>query len=144
MTQRDGKEGADQEAAAAGTAGAAQAVLVVEDNPANLKLMSSALGRLPGIELLTAQRPAHGLELAREHRPALVLMDINMPGMSGYELLERLREDEALKAIPVLAVTANAMPQDVERGRQAGFADYITKPINLAALLDSVSHWLGR
>ena len=144
MTQRDEGEGGDRAAAADGSARPAQAVLVVEDNPANLKLMSSALGRLPRIELLTAQRPARGLELAREHRPALILMDINMPGMSGYELLEQLQEDPALEAIPVLAVTANAMPQDVERGRQAGFADYITKPINLAALLDSVSHWLGR
>ncbi|WP_338036398.1 hybrid sensor histidine kinase/response regulator [Nitrincola lacisaponensis] len=119
-------------------------VLYIEDNPANLKLIASLMGRLPHIHLLTAHLPELGLELARVRKPALILLDINMPSMDGYQVLKILKQDAELKEIPVLAVTANAMPRDIERGKQAGFADYITKPIHVNTFLDSVDHWLGQ
>ncbi|WP_051496160.1 PAS domain-containing protein, partial [Halomonas sp. BC04] len=119
-------------------------VLYIEDNPANLKLVASLLGRLSRIHLLTAHLPELGLELARTHKPALILLDINMPGMDGYQVLQILKQDAELNEIPVLAVTANAIPRDIVRGMSAGFSDYITKPIKVASFLDSIHHWLGQ
>jgi len=84
-----------------------------------------------------------GLALARRALPAAVLMDINLPGMSGYEALERLRAEPATSRIPVIAISANAMASDRERGLQAGFAAYITKPIEVAGLLDALQGVLG-
>lgn len=118
-------------------------VLYVEDNPANLALVEQLLARYPGLRLLTAVDGPAGLALARMALPAAVLMDINLPGMSGYEALERLRAEPATSRIPVIAISANAMASDRERGLQAGFADYITKPIEVAGLLDSLQGVLG-
>ena len=118
-------------------------VLYIEDNPANLKLVSQLMGRRRHVHLLTAHTPSLGLELAAAHRPDLILLDINMPGMDGYQLLSVLRADARLKAIPVVAVTANAMPRDIERGREAGFADYLSKPIDLKHFYAMLDHWLG-
>jgi len=125
-------------------AGQQQLVLYIEDNPANLKLVARLLGRLPDIHLVTARLPELGLELARARKPALILLDISLPGMDGFEALRRLREDPATREIPVIAITAHAMARDIERGKQAGFADYITKPLQVGAFLDSVLHWLGQ
>jgi len=109
-------------------------ILYIEDNPANLRLVSQILGRRQHTHLLTAHTPELGIELALSHKPDLILLDINMPGMNGYQVLEVLRATASLKNIPVIAVTANAMPRDIERGRAAGFSDYLTKPIDIARL----------
>jgi len=116
------------------TDAAPQHVLYIEDNPVNTMLMQALLSRLPGVRLSTAALPAVGLELARSDPPALVLLDIQLPGMDGFEVLRRLRADPATAGIPVIAVSANAMPDDLERARAAGFDDYLTKPLRLARL----------
>ena len=118
-------------------------VLYIEDNPVNIVLMEAMLARLPGVRLATATHPLAGLAMAHELQPALILLDIQMPDMDGYEVLERLRDSAATARIPVVAVSANAMDLDVERGLAAGFARYLTKPIDLRALLSAVSAVLG-
>jgi len=106
-------------------------VLYIEDNPANIKLVAQILGRRPHIHLLTAHTPELGIELALARRPELILLDINLPGMDGYQVLEVFKADARLKAIPVVAITANAMTRDIERGLAAGFVDYLTKPLDV-------------
>jgi PAS domain S-box-containing protein len=119
-------------------AGAGGTVLYIEDNPVNVVLMQSMLEPLPGVRLLVAERPEPGLELAFEHRPDLVLLDIQLPGIDGYEVLRRLRADERTRRSPVIAISANAMRGDIERGLAAGFDDYLTKPLDVAALRATV------
>ena len=111
-------------------------VLCVEDNPANLRLLKRLLGLRPGIEMLAAQDAEAGLVLAQQETPHAILLDINLPGMDGFEALKRLRDDPRTRHIPVIAVTANAMPRDVKRGKEAGFADYLTKPLDVVRFLD--------
>ena len=106
-------------------------VLYVEDNPANLALVEQILARHPGVRLISADSGPAGLALARTHRPALILLDIHLPGMDGYELLARLRADEATRAIPAVALTAQAMPRDARRAIEAGFDEYMAKPIDV-------------
>lgn len=113
-------------------------VVCIEDNPANLRLIGRILSMRDDIRLLTANAPALGLELVRAHRPALILLDINLPDMDGYAVMRCLREDEATRDIPVLAISANAMPADLARGKAAGFADYLTKPIDVHKLMQVV------
>ncbi len=118
-------------------------VLYIEDNPANLKLMAQILGRRQHIHLLTAHTPELGIELARARHPELILLDINMPGMDGYQVLRVMKAEPSLKAIPVVAVTANAMQRDIARGMAAGFADYLTKPLDVARLNNLVDQLLS-
>jgi signal transduction histidine kinase/CheY-like chemotaxis protein len=113
-------------------------VLCIEDNPANLRLIESIFERRDDIRLLGAIAPGLGLELARTHRPALILLDINLPDMDGYAVMQCLRESEATRHIPVVAISANAMPKDIERGKAAGFRDYLTKPLNVVRLMQVV------
>jgi PAS domain S-box-containing protein len=113
-------------------------LLYVEDNPANLKLVEQLIARRPDIRLLSARDGALGVQLARTHRPAVILMDINLPGISGIEALNILREDPATAHIPVIALSANAMPRDVEKGLQAGFFRYLTKPIKIDEFMDTL------
>ncbi|HMO47316.1 MAG TPA: response regulator [Rubrivivax sp.] len=118
-------------------------VLYIEDNPVNLLLMQAMLEQQTQLKLLSADLPEAGLLLAREQRPDLILLDIQLPGIDGYEVLRRLRDDAATRDIPVIAVSANALPADVARGRAAGFDDYLTKPIDqqvLMAALQRVLH----
>lgn len=140
-------------AALADTAGAAmpgadvgatrdRCVLCIDDNPVNLKLIAQMLGMRPGVRLITAHLPELGIELALAHRPDLILLDINMPGMDGYQVLKILQAEPRLKPIPVVAVTANAMPRDIERGRAAGFVEYLTKPIDLGLFLATIDRCL--
>ena len=117
-------------------------VLYVEDNPANLRLVAQLLGRRPDIHLWSAHEPLLGLELAEEHKPDLILLDINLPGMDGYEVLRLLRQRESTKHTPVMAISANAMPKDIVKGNEAGFNEYITKPINVVALLEAIEKML--
>jgi PAS domain S-box-containing protein len=118
-------------------------VLYIEDNPVNVALMQAMLARLPEVELVTAALPAEGLRLAQQLRPALVLLDIQLPGMDGFEVLARLRAQEATRALTVVAVSANALSSDIEAARAAGFAGYLTKPLSLDLLLDTVSQRLA-
>jgi len=118
-------------------------VLCIDDNPVNLKLFELMLGGRSHIQLLTAQEPESGMALARSHGPALILLDINMPGMNGYQVLQQLQADANLSPIPVLAVSANAMPEDLERARVAGFSGYLTKPIERDLLLNTIDQYLG-
>jgi signal transduction histidine kinase/ActR/RegA family two-component response regulator len=118
-------------------------VLCIEDNPANLRLIEGIFARQDNIRLLSALAPGLGLELARTHRPALILLDINLPDMDGYAVMQCLREHEITRAIPVLAISANAMPKDIERSKAAGFAAYLTKPIDVAELLRTVGDLLA-
>ena len=111
-------------------------LLYVEDNPANLKLVEQLIARRPDMRLLSAVNGNLGVELARANQPEVVLMDINLPGISGIEALALLREDPATAHIPVVALSANAMPRDIEKGLQAGFFWYLTKPIKVNEFMD--------
>jgi CheY-like chemotaxis protein len=113
-------------------------LLYVEDNPANLKLIAQLIARRPDIRLLSAGDGTLGIDLARAHQPAVILMDINLPGISGIEALRILREDPATADIPVIALSANAMPRDIEKGLQAGFFRYLTKPIRINEFMDTL------
>jgi len=114
-------------------------VLYIEDNPANLRLISQLLARNSNIHLITAEEPILGLTLAKQYMPKLILLDINLPGMDGYQVLEQLRLNEATRNTPVFAVSANAMQKDINRGLKAGFDEYVTKPIDVKALLQLVA-----
>jgi len=114
-------------------------LLYVEDNPANLKLVEQLIARRPNMRLLSATNGNLGIELARRHQPEVILMDINLPVMSGLEALKILREDPATAHIPVVAISANAMPGDVEKGLQAGFFWYLTKPIKVKEFTDALN-----
>jgi len=109
-------------------------VLVIEDNEKNMKLLRDVL-QATGYRTLEADSGEVGVELARTHRPSLVLMDVQLPGMSGVEALERLREDEGTAETPVLALTAQAMRGDRERFLDAGFDGYLAKPIDVTELI---------
>jgi PAS domain S-box-containing protein len=118
-----------------GDASASRRVLYIEDNPVNATLMEAMLAQLPDIVVSLAALPEEGLAMARAQRPDLILLDIQLPGMDGYEVLRRLRADPATRGIPVAAISANAMLGDVERGRAAGFDAYLPKPMMLDDLL---------
>ena len=122
---------------------ATQYVLCVDDNPINLKLISTYFTKHPHIQLLTASSPAQGLEIAMTKHLDLILLDINMPDMDGYQLLTILKADPRTCVVPVIAVTANAMPTDVERAQQAGFNGYLTKPIIFYRLLEILNDHLN-
>jgi CheY-like chemotaxis protein/anti-sigma regulatory factor (Ser/Thr protein kinase) len=129
---------ADASMPAAPAPGATRTVLYIEDNPVNVLLMEAMLAHVTGLRVITAPLPALGLQMARDERPELILLDIQLPGMDGYEVLRRLRAEPTSRTVPVIAVSANAMPSDVERGMAAGFADYLTKPIDMSRLIASV------
>ena len=118
-------------------------VLYIEDNPANLRLVTQLLGRLSNVHMWSAHEPLLGLELAAEHMPDLILLDINLPGMSGFEVLKELQKKKKTRDIPVIAISANAMPTDISKGIDAGFNDYITKPIDVTELLLAVDKQLS-
>jgi PAS domain S-box-containing protein len=106
-------------------------LLYVEDNPANLMLVEDLIARRPDIRLLTARDGNRGIEIARASRPDVILMDINLPGISGLKALRILAEDPTTAHIPVLALSANAIPRDIQKGLEAGFFRYLTKPIKV-------------
>jgi len=121
---------------------ASSSVLYIEDNPVNVALMEAMLARLPGVALRCAAIPQDGLRMAADSPPALILLDIQMPGMDGFEVLARLRSRRATAHIPVVAVSANALPGDVEAAMKAGFSAYLTKPLGLDELLQTVQRML--
>jgi PAS domain S-box-containing protein len=117
-------------------------LLYVEDNPANLKLIEQLIARRPDMRLLTARDGDLGIQLARTNQPEVILMDINLPGISGIEALRILRADPATARIPIVALSANAMPRDIEKGLQAGFFRYLTKPIKVDEFMHTLDEVL--
>jgi len=118
-------------------------VLCVEDNPANLLLVERLLARRPDLQLLSARDGLGGIELARAARPDVILMDINLPGISGIHALGMLAQDRDTAHIPVIALSANAMPRDIERGLEAGFYRYLTKPIKVNEFMRTLDEALA-
>jgi CheY-like chemotaxis protein len=118
-------------------------LLYVEDNPANLKLVEEMVRFRSDVRLLSAPDARLGIELARAHRPRAILMDIHLPGMSGEDALKILREDRRTADIPVIAITADAMPRAVARGLATGFFRYLTKPLMLDAFTEAVDSALA-
>jgi two-component system, cell cycle response regulator DivK len=118
----------------------AERVLIAEDNEKNMKLFRDVL-QVRGYETLEATTGEQAIELATRHTPDLVLMDIQLAGMDGLEALRRLREDERTAAIPVVALTAQAMAGDRERFLEAGFNGYVSKPVNIGEFIGTVRHY---
>ena len=114
-------------------------LLYIEDNPANMKLVEQLISRRPDLRLLTAIDGNLGIALARNNLPEVILMDINLPGISGILALKILREDPLTAHIPVLAISANAMPADIKKGMDAGFFRYLTKPINVNEFMEALN-----
>jgi PAS domain S-box-containing protein len=119
--------------------GRLRTLLYVEDNPANMELVEQLIELRPDIELITAVNGALGIELAKSALPTAILMDINLPGISGVKALKLLREDPATAHIPVVALSANAMPRDIARGLEAGFFRYLTKPIIVKDFMETLN-----
>jgi PAS domain S-box-containing protein len=119
-------------------------ILSIDDNPANLKLVEQALGRRSELEVISAHLPGMGIELAMANTPDAILLDINMPSMDGYQVLKVLRTDPVLKTIPVIALTASALPEDISKVREARFNDYLTKPLDIDLLNDTLNTWLKK
>ncbi len=120
----------------------AKRILIVEDNELNMKLFHDLL-EAHGYETLQTRDGMEALRLARQHRPDLILMDIQLPEVSGLEVTKWIKEDDDLRAIPVVAVTAFAMKGDEERIRDGGCEDYIAKPISVSRFLETVQRFVG-
>jgi len=119
-------------------------LLYIEDNPDNLILVRQVLKTRPNIRLIFSRDSRTGIELALAHHPDLILMDINLQGMNGFMTLKALRAYREIRSIPVVAVSANAMKEDIDHGLEAGFDSYITKPINIARFMEVVDRLLGQ
>lgn len=114
-------------------------ILYVEDNPDNIALVEQVLARQQGIKLLTTHSAELGLGLVQAHRPDLILLDINLPGMDGFAMLEQLHLIPEMENTPVIALSANAMPSAIQKAQKAGFVDYLTKPIDINALVQTIN-----
>jgi CheY-like chemotaxis protein len=113
-------------------------LLYIEDNQANMQLVEQIVVRRPELRLLSAADAPAGIELARSRQPDVIMMDINLPGMSGIQALAILRTDPLTAHIPVLAISANAMPHDISKGLKAGFLGYLTKPIKVSEFVNAL------
>jgi len=122
----------------------ARTVLYIEDNPSNVELLASVLALRPGLQLVTAADGTNGLALARSRRPDLIVVDVALPDIDGFEVCRRLRADAAFARAPIVALSANAMPADIAKGRGAGFDAYLTKPLDVPAFLAELDRWLGQ
>jgi two-component system, cell cycle response regulator DivK len=116
-------------------------VLIVEDNPLNLKLIRDVL-EFQGFDVVTARSGEEGVAAASSSPPDLILMDLQLPGIGGHEALQRIHADPRCRRVPVVAVTAFAMKDDIERAEAAGFAGYIAKPISVRALPEQLAQFL--
>ncbi len=123
-------------------AGSEKTVLIVEDNELNMKLFHDLLDA-HGYKTIETRNGMEALKLAREHRPDLILMDIQLPEVSGLEVTKWLKEDDQLREIPVVAVTAFAMKGDEERIRRGGCEAYISKPITIGTFIDTIRRFIG-
>lgn len=117
-------------------------ILIVEDNELNMKLFTDLL-QASGYEIVGTRDGTEALDLVRQHRPDLILMDIQLPEVSGLDVTRWIKEDDELADIPVIAVTAFAMKGDEERIREGGCEAYISKPISIGRFLETVRHYLG-
>lgn len=122
---------------------AVRTLLYVEDNPANLSLVERLIARRPELHLLTALTGKLGIKMAHLHQPEVILMDINLPDINGIEALHAIRNNPASAHIPVIAISANAMPHDIARGLQAGFFEYLTKPIKVNEFTETLNKALS-
>jgi CheY-like chemotaxis protein len=113
-------------------------VLYVEDNPANLLLVTQLISRRQDTKLLSAISGDLGILIAKTYQPSVILMDINLPGMNGFDALAILRDDPATSHIPVIALSSNAFPKDIENGLKAGFFRYLTKPYLVTEFADAL------
>ncbi|HAT33408.1 MAG TPA: hypothetical protein DCW29_21945 [Janthinobacterium sp.] len=113
-------------------------LLYIEDNQANLELVQALLERRDDVSLLSAADGNQGLRLARAHGPDVILLDINLPDMNGMDLMRTLRADPATVHIPVMALSSNAFPRQIEKGSEAGFSRYMTKPFGFAEFTDAL------
>jgi two-component system cell cycle response regulator DivK len=146
-TKQSFSKSAGREAAAPGTGTSGRwdmpkTVMIVEDNELNMKLFHDLL-EAHGYHTVGTRNGIEALELARRHRPDLILMDIQLPEVSGLEVTKWLKEDDQLRQIPVVAVTAFAMKGDEERIREGGCEAYISKPISVSMFLDTVRQFIG-
>ncbi len=119
-------------------------LLYIEDNPDNLDLMEAIIGQFKQLRLLSAPNALIGYDLATSNKPDLILMDINLPGMNGFQALKRLRDTHETRGIPVIAVTSNSQPEDVKAGLNAGFNAYLTKPIKVSDLMRTIEKTLTK
>ncbi len=117
-------------------------ILYIEDNPDNVLLVQRVI-QARGFEFLSASDGMSGLRMARDGRPALILLDINLPDIDGFEVISRLRSDDLTELIPVIAVTANALKGDYEKCLAAGCDDYIAKPVNIRELMAKISAFVS-
>jgi PAS domain S-box-containing protein len=122
--------------------GARHKVVYIEDNPSNIAFMRDLVEDLPSVELLTAPTAEIGLELIRSHTPRVVIMDINLPGMSGFDAVQRLREWPETRSIPVIGLSAAALLKDTTRAKDVGFYRYLTKPVKVAELTRTLEELL--
>jgi len=113
-------------------------MLYIEDSPSHIQLIEAIVNDIPGLRLLTAHTPILGLEMAQAHQPDIIVVDICLPGMDGFEVLEQLRAAEATREISVMAVSSNAMAADIEKALRAGFRRYLTKPIDITEFRKAV------
>jgi len=122
--------------------GPAHVIVYIEDHPANIAFMKELLADIPRIELLTATTAELGIELVRAHRPSAVILDINLPGMSGIQALRTLRSWPETRHIPAIALSAAAMAHNIDGAKDAGFYRYLTKPVRADELLDTIEELL--
>jgi hypothetical protein len=113
-------------------------ILYIEDNKPSVKLMEILLTRIPGVEMISAGTGKAGIELAERHLPDAILLDINLPDMDGFKTLGYLKVETSTENIPVIALTARTSPEDMSRGLEAGFFSYLTKPINIQQVVDTL------
>jgi len=118
-------------------------VLYIEDNPDSLHLVEAIIGQFGNIRLITAENATVGYDLSTSQKPDLILMDINLPGMNGIQALNRLQQTRETKDIPVIAITSNTLPKDIEAGLKAGFTAYITKPIKVSEFIQTIDQTLN-
>jgi CheY-like chemotaxis protein len=121
-----------------GTRASPRTVLYIEDNPANMLLVVQLIARRSDLKLLMAVNGYTGIELARQFRPDVIVMDINLPDINGVDALKALLQDPATLHIPVVALSSDAFPKQIERGIQAGFFRYLTKPFQVDEFMDSL------
>lgn len=117
-------------------------VLYIEDNPANLRVVEAMFQFYGHLKLISATNGEFGLDLAQRYKPEIILLDIHLPGMDGYAVLDALKADPITHDIPVIALSADAMPIDIERGLKAGFAQYLTKPVKMGVLSEAIERHL--
>ncbi|GIP22671.1 response regulator [Paenibacillus sp. J22TS3] len=118
-------------------------ILYIEDNELNMALMQHIFKKIPQVDLIGVPNAEEGIELAVSTQPDMILMDIQLPGIDGYQALKLLRERQETRDIPVLAISSYAQKGDVEKGKQAGFAHYITKPIQVKAFKELIEQSLA-